>query len=347
MPRLSDTMERGTVARWLKAVGDTVVGRRRGGRDRDRQGDHGVPVRPRRRDAARSSSARASRPISARRSRWSARPGEEVPERRRPPPRRRPRRRRPRRTPTSRGRRRGDAGAAAEAEPAPSRGAAAPAPRRRQRTRRRRPAEGEPDRAAQGAERTGSTCATLAGSGCGPDGRIVSVDVERAARAQGPPRATCRRRRRRPARRRPSCRPCRQEDDEVVELSNDAARIARRMGESKATVPHFYLTAEVDMGSALELRKELNAALEPEGRRSRVNDLDRASQRPRAAREPAVPPHRARRHLVYHAHANVGIAVALDDGLIVPVIRGVEPKSAAPGGASSRATSPSARGRAS
>ena len=49
--------------------------------------------------------------------------------------------------------------------------------------------------------------------------------------------------------------------------------IARRMGESKATVPHFYLTAEVDMTKAIALRKDFNAALEAEGIKVSVNDL--------------------------------------------------------------------------
>ena len=114
--------------------------------------------------------------------------------------------------------------------------------------------------------------------------------------------------------------------DEVVELSKMQRIIARRMAESKATVPHFYLTAEVDMGKALELRTELNAALEPEGIKVSVNDLIvRASG---LALRDNRQFHRSYTgdHLVYHAHANVGIAVALDDGLIVPVIRGVETK---------------------
>ena len=102
--------------------------------------------------------------------------------------------------------------------------------------------------------------------------------------------------------------------------------IARRMGESKATVPHFYLTAEVDMGNAIALRKDFNAALEPEGIKVSVNDLIvRASG---LALRDNRQFHRSYTgdHLVYHAHANIGIAVALDDGLIVPVIRGVETK---------------------
>jgi pyruvate dehydrogenase E2 component (dihydrolipoamide acetyltransferase) len=115
-------------------------------------------------------------------------------------------------------------------------------------------------------------------------------------------------------------------DDEVAELSKMQRIIARRMAESKATVPHFYLTAEVDMGKAIELRKELNAALEPEGVKVSVNDLIlRASG---LALRDNRQFHRSFMgdHLVYHAHANVGIAVALDDGLIVPVVRAVESK---------------------
>ena len=104
--------------------------------------------------------------------------------------------------------------------------------------------------------------------------------------------------------------------------------VARRMGDSKATVPHFYLTSEIDMTRALALREGAErGARRRRARRSAVNDLIvRASAPWRSRLHPQA--HRSYvdgKH-VYHAHANVGIAVALDDGLIVPVLRDADTK---------------------
>ncbi len=175
------------------------------------------------------------------------------------------------------------------------------------------------------ADENGLDLRTLAGRGSGPDGRIVRADVEKLLerkdrREELPPSPSQARAKA------PVVEAVPQEDDEVVELSKMQRIIARRMSESKATVPHFYLTAEVDMGKAIALRKDFNAALEAEGIKVSVNDLIvRASG---LALRDNRQFHRSYtgESLVYHAHANVGIAVALDDGLIVPVIRGVETK---------------------
>ena len=155
------------------------------------------------------------------------------------PPRSRQRAERRRRSRRRRGR--GDGRRArrrsAHARPAP---AAA-------RSRRRRTGEGLPARPADRRER-GLDLAGLAGSG--PGGRIVKADVEKAiaagAAAAAPPR---RRLQPRPPDRRPAPpsgpRPRRASD--VVELTKLQQTVARRMAESKATAPHFYLQAEVDM----------------------------------------------------------------------------------------------------
>ena len=67
------------------------------------------------------------------------------------------------------------------------------------------------------------------------------------------------------------------------------------MSESKATVPHFYLDAEIDMGRALELREELNQALAGDGREDQRQRPRRPSRGARVDREPEVPPQLARR----------------------------------------------------
>ena len=117
------------------------------------------------------------------------------------------------------------------------------------------------------------------------------------------------------------------EGDEVRELSPMLKAVAKRMGDSKATVPHFYVTSEIDMTRALALREELNEALADSGEKVSVNDLIvRACAQALVAHPQAHRSYVDGRH-VYHAHAHIGIAVALDDGLIVPVIRDADTKS--------------------
>jgi pyruvate dehydrogenase E2 component (dihydrolipoamide acetyltransferase) len=176
------------------------------------------------------------------------------------------------------------------------------------------------------ADAAGLDLLTLAGSGTGPDGRIVKADVERAlqggaASAAAPAAAAAAPS---PA---PASTPAPAAEDEVRELVPMWKAIARRMAESKATVPHFYVSSEIDMTRALELRAELNEALADAGEKVSVNDLVVRACAQALALHPQA--HRSfvdGRH-VYHAHAHIGIAVALDDGLIVPVLREAEAKS--------------------
>lgn len=164
----------------------------------------------------------------------------------------------------------------------------------------------------------------LAGKGSGPDGRIVKVDIERARGEEG-----------RPGRAagetaiaaRASAPTSAEEEEEVVDATPMLRAVARRMSESKATVPHFYLDAEIDMGRTLELREELNQALAGEDEKISINDLVVRAAALALVENPKF--HRSWHDgkLVLHKSAHVGIAVALDDGLIVPVLRSVEQKS--------------------
>ena len=174
------------------------------------------------------------------------------------------------------------------------------------------------------ADTAGLDLRSLAGKGSGPDGRIVKADVERALQGATPVPGTGVAPAPEPS---PPAVSAPAEGDEVRELSPMLKAVARRMTESKTTVPHFYVSSEIDMTRALQLRKELNEALADSGEKVSVNDLIvRASaqalvQHPQAHRSYVDGTH------VYHAHAHVGIAVALDDGLIVPVLRDADTKS--------------------
>ena len=110
----------------------------------------------------------------------------------------------------------------------------------------------------------------------------------------------------------------------MIEPSPMLKAVARRMSESKAQVPHFYLQCEIDMGKALALREDLNAELADDGSQADGQRPDRARLRARAARPSAVPPLWIDGKLYQHGAAHVGVAVALDEGLIVPVIRNAD-----------------------
>src|SRR4029077_1770738 len=132
----------------------------------------------------------------------------------------------------------------------------------------------------------------------------VKVDVERilqgsppaAARAAAPAAATPA-----PA----AAAPPPPQADEVRELTPMLKAVAPRMGQSKSTVPHFYLESEIDMTRALELRRELNEGLAEAGDKISVNDLIIRACALALIDHPNA--HRSYvdgRH-VYHAHANI------------------------------------------
>ena len=110
-----------------------------------------------------------------------------------------------------------------------------------------------------------------------------------------------------------------------IPLSGMRAAIARRMTESKTTVPHFYLVMEIDMKNAIEFRNSLNK-LQSDIKIS-FNDLILKAVAQALQKHPQVNGSFAGDKIVYHDHVDLGVAVALDDGLIMPVIRNCESKS--------------------
>jgi len=113
---------------------------------------------------------------------------------------------------------------------------------------------------------------------------------------------------------------------EEKELTPIRKTIAARMVQSKAPIPHFTVTVEADMGAAEELRRSLNA-LETGAERLSVNHILIKATALALTRHPAINAqyHEGRVRLFRRVH--VGIAVALEEGLIVPVIRECERKS--------------------
>ncbi len=155
-------------------------------------------------------------------------------------------------------------------------------------------------------------------SGSGPAGRIVKRDVE-AAIATGPatpetvggtaaPVAA------------PLFVPSGAEFDDVP-LSQMRKTIARRLTESIGPVPHFFLTIEVDMGRAIEARSTINTMLEQEGRKVSLNDLIIRATAAALRRHPACNAHWMGDSIRRHNRVHIGVAVAVEDGLITPIIR--------------------------
>jgi len=147
--------------------------------------------------------------------------------------------------------------------------------------------------------------------GTGPDGRVVERDVKAAIAAGAAPA--------------PSGVPAGPAPGAAVPLNRMRRTIARRMTESKAAAPHFYITVEINMDDAMKMREQLNA-LAPEEERISVNDLVVAAAARTLARFPAMNASYRGDNLEMHPQVNIGIVVALDDGLIPPVVRDADKK---------------------
>jgi pyruvate dehydrogenase E2 component (dihydrolipoamide acetyltransferase) len=108
---------------------------------------------------------------------------------------------------------------------------------------------------------------------------------------------------------------------QLVEPTRMMKIIGERMTESKQHVPHFYATVEVKMDAALELRKQLNAQLEEEGLKLSVNDFVMKACAVALRNYPNLNALYTTRGVELHEKVDMAMAVALDQGLITPVIR--------------------------
>ena len=111
-------------------------------------------------------------------------------------------------------------------------------------------------------------------------------------------------------------------NDRTLPLSGMRRVIAERLVASKSTVPHFYLQIEVDAGPLLSLRSEINASAEASGRgKITVNDLVIKAVVAALARVPKVNAAWAGDAIIEYAAINLSVAVAVEDGLVTPVLR--------------------------
>ena len=152
-------------------------------------------------------------------------------------------------------------------------------------------------------------------TGTGPGGRIVEQDVLSFAEAPAAPAAS-------PAPASSSAEVA----PENVDLSRMRQAIARVTVDSKRDAPHFYVTTDVDMTKAMDLRRDTNDAV-ASGTRVSVNDLIIKAVAIALKRYPKFNAFFRGDHLQMNPSINIGIAIALEAGLIVPGISGCETKS--------------------
>ncbi len=133
-------------------------------------------------------------------------------------------------------------------------------------------------------------------TGTGIDGRIREIDVKAYAAKR-----------------------CELRGEEYAELSLMRKTIARRMTESKQTIPHFYLTMAIDMGPALELRKKLNEGASDKDKIS-VNDIIIKASALALEEVPEANSVFADDKIKVNRQINIGNATTTPDGLVVPVI---------------------------
>jgi pyruvate dehydrogenase E2 component (dihydrolipoamide acetyltransferase) len=154
-------------------------------------------------------------------------------------------------------------------------------------------------------------------AGSGEQGRIVRRDVEgfmqsggNAGQQQGAQA--------------PAFVPAGQEGFEDVAVSQMRKTIARRLAESKFGAPHFYLTIEIDMDRAMKARTQINEFL---GSKVSFNDLVIRAVASALKKHPKVNASWLGDRIRYYQHVNIGVAIAVEDGLVVPVVRFADAKS--------------------
>ena len=166
------------------------------------------------------------------------------------------------------------------------------------------------------AEERGVDLTTIEGTG--PGGRIVRDDVESApVGGGGAGRASAT----------PAIRPTAGPDDERVATSNMRNIIAERLLASKTQIPHFYLQMEVDAAPLMEFRAHLNATSEKTGgNKYTVNDFILKAVIRGAQAVPAINAAWDGDAIVKYKHVGLSIAIAIDDGLVTPVIKKADTK---------------------
>jgi pyruvate dehydrogenase E2 component (dihydrolipoamide acetyltransferase) len=245
-----------------------------------------------------------------------------------------------------------------KSEPAPAKSpdkpaAASPAPAAAQ------PADGErvfaSPLARRLAEQSGADLSSIKGSG--PHGRIIERDVQTVKPAAAPtaPAPVESKAAPAPAAATPAAAPASGDYFEqhgipagtydLVPLDAMRKVIARRMAASFKEVPHFPLTIDIEIDRLMEARSRINGMLKGEDVRVSVNDIIIKASAMALKRVPDANASYSPSGLAMHHHADVAFAVALDHGLITPIVRAAETKGLAQIAAETKDLAERARGR--
>jgi pyruvate dehydrogenase E2 component (dihydrolipoamide acetyltransferase) len=179
--------------------------------------------------------------------------------------------------------------------------------------------------------------------GTGPAGRIVKEDVDKASSSPVPKQtsqaATAAAKLSEAVKNRTTAsaaaaaapaaiQPVAKEGDERLELSSMRKVIASRLLTSKTTIPHFYLHMEIDAAPLMALRKQVNdQADKTHGNKYSVNDFILKAAINAAEAVPTINASFAGDHIVKFKHIGLSVAIAVEDGLVTPVIKKAETQS--------------------
>jgi pyruvate dehydrogenase E2 component (dihydrolipoamide acetyltransferase) len=159
--------------------------------------------------------------------------------------------------------------------------------------------------------------------GTGPDGRVTETDVRASAKSvsAGVDRDAAKAATKTSA-------PVKPGESVRIQLSGMRKIIAQRLVESLGPVPHFYLTIDINAGPLMEAREELKSAGEgADAAKITVNDFVLKAAVMAAVRVPRVNASFDNDAIVQYADVDLGVAVAIEDGLLTPVIRSAQEKS--------------------
>jgi pyruvate dehydrogenase E2 component (dihydrolipoamide acetyltransferase) len=153
--------------------------------------------------------------------------------------------------------------------------------------------------------------------GTGPDGRVIETDVRAASKSKGAAQKSA-----------AAAPTIKAGESTRINLSGMRKIIAQRLVESLGPVPHFYLNIDIDAGPLMAARAELKSAGEgADASKITVNDFVLKAAVQAAAKVPKVNASFDGDAIVQYADVDLAIAVALEDGLVAPVIRAAQNKS--------------------
>ena len=175
------------------------------------------------------------------------------------------------------------------------------------------------------AQQQGIDLAAVAGSG--PNGRIVKADLTGAKPGAASPAVAPSAAAAPAAIAAPAPAQIPDIPHESTKLSNMRKTIARRLTESKQTVPHIYLTVDIQLDALLKLRSELNQGLESRGVKLSVNDMLVKALAGALMEVPSCNVMLTGDQLVTFKRADISVAVSIPNGLITPVVTGADVKS--------------------